>query len=1274
MAEDHDSLYADDGPGIYERHDSHETHDMHGNHHDDVHENHDNHDNDNDDADDRCHHVSLDSSSATIDTTDTSDLETSDEFEQEEQDFSQLQIGHQIGQAMTTPRHHTASPTSRIHRSPSSRHRPRDSYSGSPHLRSYSALKDGWTPSTPPSRRTSLRSSRLSTPTTFIPSKQDRLRYSWQSIIDDDEPSKPRIHVIKIVSTASTAAAGIGQEEAFGFSCSNGGKRIAVYNSARLFILQTAALPVNVSQEYAMKRRPLAVEIVDDENILAVLADEHTVNIYDTSHTQVRRLRTVRPDHPTYTIALSKTGALLAAAYEGGVEIFSLAVDALSTDRRAIRSTRMDKLTFSDDASTLLGTTTRLHASSTVVCSVPLFPAAANGVATHDELKAAWCTGLLSPENVRNSSHATFWRERGELCNEKLFAWNALEDTFGIMHTPDLEYGNIACPLGVSQPLAVVGGLGAAIHSTPSVDESGCSVAMIVNHTTIRIYTIPQNVSEDDFRVEAHSLDHELNDEYGCPFQDVRWVHTHKSIAPPVDAELKTRGRLIVTSPGGIFDPNLAEQSVQDIEGGRIIIFDFDPQYAGQPGQLFTFTLGKAPPQKLDEEDLDVATEVDLVRRRTVTQSRNAALGQRPPSLGRTATTSSHLREFRPQEQTDRPSSPWIPSIQNTPLQEHAPNHLFSHLRGSRRDSLSLTSLSSEASRSLPDLIEATDLAYEEPYTQAAPRSRQAIQRAATNANRLRFQALEERAAERSDPEGVPLPIYSETANQPLPAKFRKLAGLDIPDTGRRLYSREIATAPAVPEQDSYFPFSNSPATTPTLSNPRPDNMQRMHQNTSIVQRVSPVVPGLPHPSISQWDNVSPSMSRAPAQPSGQNLRHQSSWETISTRQGNPNYPLSPEIQSPMSRTTTSTTEQSFEMRSPPLPSTPLRFQHPPLDFHTHVQSHPLDKPPDIQEEADATTHPGAPKNFLSNSSDLSISFRHSLLLPFDSDPSPTGSRPPSAASTTAARSPINTHFNTNANGHANSYYRALSERQTPFQRAVANSTNGRGNPADVVAGTVRSKGVSAGSVPHPITGWYPPASSAAPSRPPVPSISESQRSGCSNIAGNVAGSARGSTVSREVEPSIDSEETLAQQQRPDLNSRAYSAPLSSFSTPYPSSVPGTPTDTGIGVKLGTTTSIPSNDNDGPTAYERYLVSTTNTASVSRNNTGKRPSVAHRSQSVGGRSLFAGRMGSKRRARTAMTAAGLEALEASSARSREPIQTREEFREQEGEAKRCVIM
>ncbi|CAD0051634.1 unnamed protein product [Aureobasidium pullulans] len=168
-------------------------------------------------------------------------------------------------------------------------------------------------PTTPPSRHTSVRSSQPQTPTTFVPSKKERVRYSWQSI-HEDEPNKPRIHVVKIVSNTATASAASPQGEALAFSL------IAAYNSARLFVFQTAALPVNVSHEYALRRRPLAVEICDEANVLAVLVDEHTVNVYDLSHNNARRVRTVRTDLPTSTIALSSTGGLLAAAYEGGAD------------------------------------------------------------------------------------------------------------------------------------------------------------------------------------------------------------------------------------------------------------------------------------------------------------------------------------------------------------------------------------------------------------------------------------------------------------------------------------------------------------------------------------------------------------------------------------------------------------------------------------------------------------------------------------------------------------------------------------------------------------------------------------------------------------------------------------------------------------------------------------------------------------------------------------------------------------------------------------------
>jgi len=306
--------------------------------------------------------------------------------------------------------------------------------------------------------------------TTQITQNRDCVRYSWQSS-QDDEPNRPRINIIKLVSNTATSSAGFPQGEAFGFSVSSGGRRIAAYNSARLYILQTLPLPVGISQDFALKRRPLAVEILDDGTFLAILSDQHTVNVWDLSQQSLQRSRTIKLDFPTYCIALAPTGGLLAVAYEGGVEIFSLDPNALPTDRRAVRSQRMDRLSFSQDGSTLLGTTTRINASSSVVVNVPVFPAAPSGVPTSEELKEAWCSELLHPENIRNSSHATFMRENRDSCTDRLFAWNGIADTFGILNTGNLQYGHVDFPVVISPPLSTCGGLGAAIHSVPAIDE-----------------------------------------------------------------------------------------------------------------------------------------------------------------------------------------------------------------------------------------------------------------------------------------------------------------------------------------------------------------------------------------------------------------------------------------------------------------------------------------------------------------------------------------------------------------------------------------------------------------------------------------------------------------------------------------------------------------------------------------------------------------------------------------------------------------------------------
>ena len=652
------------------------------------------------------------------------------------------------------------------------------------------------TKTTPPQRQLSSR--RSPSITTQIPFNKERVRYSWQSV-QDEEPNRPRIHIIKLVSNTATESAGFPQSEAFGFSISPAGRRIAAFNSARLYILQTAALPVGVSQDYALKRRPLAVEILDEGNLIAILADQHTVNLYDLHRQSMVIVRSIKLDFPTDCIALAPTGGLLAAAYEGGIEVFSLDANAMPTDRRAVRSVKMNRMTFSEDGSTILGTTTRINVSSTVTVSVPVFPSAASNVPTHEELKEAWCSELLHPENIRNSSHAVFMRENRATCNDRLFAWNGLADTFGILNVNDMQYGNIDFPVVISPPLSTCGGLGAAIHSCPAIDEHGDTVAMIVNDRTIRLYIVPHKADQDETSVEAHSIDHELDAGYGCPFSEVRWVYSSAALPSPTSHQTQVQGRLLVTSPGGVADPNLAEEMVDDVEGGRIILFDFDPQFAGQAGQTFSLTLGRNPPQLLEEPQVDVAQEVALVRRRTVNQSKGGGLAQRPLTLGRAASTFGGRRDRPPSRGGETPAR----AVAVTERQ--------------RRSMLSLSSLNSEASRSLPDLTETDegfDTFVDEPYAQNAPRSHASLQRAATNAQKHRFQTIEERNQARISVDStggfLTLPEYTEEPNAPLPSRFRAMAGLDTP--GQAPGKASVVTNS---NGDHVSPDSSEPSTAP---------------------------------------------------------------------------------------------------------------------------------------------------------------------------------------------------------------------------------------------------------------------------------------------------------------------------------------------------------------------------------------------------------------------------------------------------------------------------
>ncbi|KAF7191132.1 hypothetical protein HII31_07492 [Pseudocercospora fuligena] len=961
---------------------------------------------------------------------------------------------------------------------------------------------------TPPQRRTSTRNSFYNT--TQIAHPKDRVRYSWQSA-QDDEPNRPRIHVIKLVSNTATASAGFPTGEAFGFSISPGGRRIAVYNSARLYVLQTAALPVGITQDYALKRRPLAVELVDEGTTIAILADDHTINVYELGHV-LKRTRTIKLDFPTSTIALAPTGGLLAAAYEGGIEVFSLHPEATPSDRRAVRCVKMDRISFSEDGSTLLGTTTRINASSTVVVSVPVFPSQANGLPTHEELREAWCSELLHPENIRNSSHATFMREDRKTTNERLFAWNGLEDTFGILNVADMQYGTIDFPVVISPPLSTCGGLGAAIHSCPAMDEHGDTVAMIVNDRTIRLYIVPHKADEDATSVEAHSIDHELDEGYGCPFSEARWVYSSASLPAPLDNKTAVKGRLIVTSPGGVTENGISEESVEEIEGGRIILFDFDPQFAGQPGVTFNLTLGKSPPQMLEEEQIDVSEAISLVRRRTVNQNRSNALNARPATLGRSATMHGN--------RNNRGMSPAISAA---------------GMSRSRNSMLSIGSLQSDAARSLPDLQESNEAieAFEEPYVQGAPRSQASLQRAASNAQRHRFQTLEERQQERvsvdSSGHFLPLPEYTEEPNAPLPSRFRAMAGLDAPAVFNRPKPAVVTTVNGNANAPS--PSSSSSATPRTAP---PDIGENFSADLAFRAATANLAAG--HPMTTETIIEEPRNSTLLQSPVSTPTSIPSSMQRNSHYGAFEPHPASRDAPNPPTRTGTfDARTDTFTRVGPPgrqgtfdsLSSLPRSLQRaysnanavspianyapPSLNGDWNNAVSPIVQPPSSLHEQ--TSVSGAPPSeawdvispVASNDTHATFARTPNGANPYRYSTSllnPPGHMPPPRASTSSGGSSATVPGMT-----THSAARRMPPHMQAFRNAAAANASASLFPPTQPSNHVplRQPKSNASSVAHPITAWHPPAAST--SHPPGSSYGSVRRSHSrkSSLAGKSA-------------------------------------------------------------------------------------------------------------------------------------------------------------------------
>ena len=521
---------------------------------------------------------------------------------------------------------------------------------------------------------------------------------------------RPRETLINLISRSANSSAAFPGGEAFRFSFSPGGQFLLALSSSRIFVLDLTADPPVVSRELKTLRRPLSASITDDGSVLAVLSTKHQANIYALTANGVRHVQVLVLDNSPRTIALAHEGTVLAAAYDGGVEVFSLAANALSTDRRAVRCEGVDSLVFSGDGSMLIGSSYGADDPNTVVISAPFYSENDPDLTDRELHSRMWTTQILFPNNSSTCSHAALLPNHGEGDGTWLFAFDHTLSSYRAVRTDDTRTG---VAYFLSPPVSRRFSLPSP-SVIPTASECGDLVVAGFLGTGLWIYGVPGNVNQapdmgsvverQEARVRGgmrltSATGHQeplmayspsisnSTDSYGSIEDDslagkVDWRQSlfvkcrHLKSVDGLSAANwvdRTEGRaygysgkrLVEVAPGGVnsFAEELGEEPMP-VDGGRLMVLDFEYSPIQQGNRVITIEVGEKEPELLREHHGDHEVEVALERRRTVRATGNR--GGRRLSLGRSATAMAppstsiggRLEETYHRNSVSQPSTP----------------------------------------------------------------------------------------------------------------------------------------------------------------------------------------------------------------------------------------------------------------------------------------------------------------------------------------------------------------------------------------------------------------------------------------------------------------------------------------------------------------------------------------------------------------------------------------------------------------------------------------
>jgi hypothetical protein len=572
---------------------------------------------------------------------------------------------------------------------------------------------------------------------------------------------RPKETIVKLVSTAISSSSSPGGE-GMHFSPSPLGHHILAYNSSRIYVIDVRGPTFEVAREFKILRRPVSACIKDDRTLLAVLSNEMQVDLYDLQKSPPQRTSSIILDNSPRTISLSPCGSVLAAAYEGGIEVSSLKTGALPTDRRAVKCDGVDNLTFSFDGTQLLGTTVHSSPPSTVIITAPYYDPGSQLL--DDNISAMWTNSILFPNTSRDCSHAVLLQDGNDEEASWTFTYDRSFETFRAVRIDDLRNGTTY----FTGPTPQEASQSKLLPCTPSAaTHRGEVVSAGFQGKEIWIYGIPEDLdavsetaSSQDSGSAASSLGRRnssqgSNSRHASP----RAQSTSNGLVPQwqllCDKQRNTfvAGRKIseldglsnvkwvsgfggsssqerlVAGAKGVSGPRLVtdEEDIDFVDGGRITLLDFDYGLADGAKHEITIEVGTEDAEVLEEERRDMETEVAIVRRRTVMQRRNSRV-----SLLRAATTSSSRASNAPPV-PPVPPVPAMPAMPAMPPSGDADDDpLVPRAIGrnpANRQTIAGPSSDDGDTASIEE-YEALDL----PYANASPRSGTTLRRAATAA------------------------------------------------------------------------------------------------------------------------------------------------------------------------------------------------------------------------------------------------------------------------------------------------------------------------------------------------------------------------------------------------------------------------------------------------------------------------------------------------------------------------------------------------------------